>query len=211
MNQSVYEVSRSTRLIMLLCGIIGLLACVVIVLGDVIGSIVVINYSPISETISDLAAGDKSWIIDTALQCLGAGIIVCAIGLYRWELDELTWKISSVFLSLVGLDIFIIAQRNVYGDREPWGTEIHIYLVLALGILFGLATWFYGKGFKQLSPFWFRFTRVISVAWFILAPLFFLIPDRWNGAYERGLAVIMLTWLGAISWLLTKPQRIKQA
>ena len=38
----------------------------------------------------------------------------------------------------------------------------------------------------------------------ILAPLFFVVPDGWNGAYERALALILLGWIAATAALVLR-------
>lgn len=192
--------------IALVAGIIGIVGCVIAIIADLVAGVIVNDYSPISETISDLAAGQRSWILDSGLQIFALGIIACAIGLYLWNLDKnrLRWTIASLLLFLIGVDIIIIARYNVYGDGVATGVEIHIYLVLFLGIAFALTTWLFASGFGRISQFWSRFSISIGITWLVLAPLFFIAPDAWDGAYERFLALIILAWLGSAIWLLTR-------
>jgi len=65
-------------------------------------------------------------------------------------------------------------------------------------------TWFLGDGLRKVGRGWRRFSRAISLVWMVLAPIFFFVPESINGAYERFVALIMLTWIIAISWLLIK-------
>ena len=193
-------------------GIVGLIGCVTGIVSDLIAGIVVNDYSPVSETISDLAAGERSWILDSGLQIFAVGIIACSIGLYLWNLDQnrFRWTMASLLLFLLGLDVVIIARHNAYGDGVPTGVEIHIYLVLFLGIVFPICTWLFAIGFRNVSRFWSRLSVGIGITWLVLSPLFFFIPTGWNGAYERFLAIIMLVWFGSVVWFLLQHRAGKQ-
>jgi len=180
--------------------IIGLIACFVFVAGDIVGGIVVNDYDPIAETISDLAAGQRSWILDTAISIFASSLLLSAVMLYRWQLDEneLRWNIGCVVFLLLGLDILLIANHDAYGDAVPTGVEIHIYLVYFLGFAFALVAWLFANGFGKISKFWSRLSKGIGLVWLILAPIFFVVPTAWNGAYERFLGIIFLTWVASI-------------
>ena len=196
----------------LITGVIGFIGCVTIVVADLTASFIVKDYNPISETISDLAAGERSWILDNGIQIFALGVIACSLGLYLWNLDKnkIRWMSASILLCLLGIDIIIIARHNAYGDGVPTGTEIHIYLVYFLGIAFALITWLFANGFKSISQFWSRLSLGIGILWLFLAPLFFFAPTSWNGAYERFLGVIMITWFLSIIWLLIMHRSGKQ-
>lgn len=180
----------------------GLLGCLIFVVADVAASLIVGDYSPISETISDLAAGQRSWILDTGMQLFAVSIVACAVGLYTWKLGELRWRLGSILLLLCGVDIFIIASHNAYGDGVPTGVEIHIYLVYFLGIAFGATCLLLAAGLGRVGSFWSRSSVAIAIIWFVLAPIFFFVPTAWNGAYERFLGLILLTWFVSVCWLL---------
>lgn len=196
----------------LITGIVGFIGCVTIIVADLTAGFVVNDYNPISETISDLAAGQRSWILDNGIQVFAFGVIACSIGLYVWNLDKnrIRWTMGSILLFLLGVDIIIIARHNAYGDGVPTGTEIHIYLVYFLGIAFALITWLFANGFKSISQFWSRVSLGIGTIWLFLAPLFFVAPNSWNGAYERFLGLIMITWFLGVIWLLIRYRSGKQ-
>lgn len=198
MNNRPHPDANPALFAALLC-IIGS-AC--ILLADVAGWIVVDGYNPISETISDLAAGDRSWLLDTGIVMFSIGIIALGIALYRWELETYDWHVGAVLMVLLGIVISLIALHNEYGDNQAGGLEIHIYLVYALGILFAIVTGALARGLKRLHVSWFWFSVVVSVLWVILAPPFFFISDAWNGAYERMLGVLMVGWFVVIAGLL---------
>lgn len=197
----------------LIFGIIGLIGCITAIVSDLVAGFIVKDYSLISETISDLAAGDRSWILDNGLQVFALGVIACSLGLYLWNLDKnkIRWAIASILLFLIGVDIIIIARHNAYGDGVATGVEIHIYLVYFLGIAFAVTTWLFAVGFRSISEFWSRLSIGIGIVWLVLAPLFFFAPTAWNGAYERFLGLIMISWFIAVIWLLIRHRTGKEA
>ena len=184
--------------------ILALIALGIAILADVVAGFIVQDYSSIRETISDLAAGQRSWILDYGLQIGAIGIMVLAVALRQWKLDTLRWEVGTLGLLLLGVDIIVIARRNVYGDNDPSGTPIHIYLVLVLGILFPLVCWLLAKGLGHLDKRWEQFSKGVAVVWLLFAPIFFIVPDAWDGAYERGIAGILLTWLGFMCFMLLR-------
>ncbi|MGB3612264.1 MAG: DUF998 domain-containing protein [Elainellaceae cyanobacterium] len=188
----------------IICGVIGLLGSFSSVATNLAGIIIVERHNPISETISKLAIGEYAWLQDIGLDALALGLVAIAIALIRWNLGGFQWKAGATLTILLALDIVLIAEHNQYAGREGIGANIHIYCVSALGLLFALMTWFLGDGLRKVGQNWQRFSRAISLIWTTLAPIFFVVPDSWDGAYERFVALIMLTWITAISWLLIK-------
>ena len=192
------------KILLLTSGIIGLLSCLVVIIADIAGTIVNDGYNPISETISDLAAGGQSYIMDYGLYVFAIGVAACALGLFTWNLGERRWKLSAALLIPLAITIFVIGARNEYGDGDPGGVEIHVYLVYVFGILFAIITTLLGYEFERISPFWKVFSLGIALAWIVLAPLFFFAPDNWDGAFERFVGLVMIAWVVAISWLLVR-------
>ncbi|KAI9132269.1 hypothetical protein ON05_001970 [Acaryochloris sp. CCMEE 5410] len=113
------------------------------------------------------------------------------------------WKVGTAMLMLLGIDVLLISEHNKYAGRaDISGAAIHIYCVYALGILFTLIPILLAFGLRNVHPRWFTFSLGIGIAWAILSPIFFFVPTAWDGAYERFLALLMISWVIAISWLL---------
>ncbi|MBE9079931.1 DUF998 domain-containing protein [Romeria aff. gracilis LEGE 07310] len=160
-----------------------------------------------TQTISALAITEKAWIQDTGLDLFAASFFACAAGLLIMRLGDLKWKIGAAMLLLLAVDILLIAEHNQYAGREGVGAAIHIYCVYALGILFTLAPGLIAFGLRQVGKSWYRFSLGCAIAWVMFAPLFFFTPNAWNGAYERFVAAIMITWVAGVSWLLLQTGR----
>lgn len=192
---------RPTKLLQI-CSIVGLLGCFGVIAANVIGIFVVEQHNPFSETISKLAIGKYAWIQDFGLDLFAAAILATAIGLYTLRLEQIRWKIGTALLVLLSIDVVLIAEHNQYAGREGVGAAIHIQCVYALGLLFALATLLLAFGLRNVSRAWYRFSLGISIVWTVLGPIFFWVPNSWDGAFERFVALIMVAWFVAVSWLL---------
>ena len=203
MNQK----NRSSNKLLVVCGAIGILGCLSVIVADIIGIIVVEEHNPISETISALAITKYAWIQDTGLDLYALAMFACAIGLFVWNLGDWRWKTASILLGLLGIDVILIAEHNQYAGREGVGASIHIQCVYALAVLFAAITVLASFGLRKVSKSWYRYSMGTSIVWIILAPIFFFVPDNIDGAYERFISLITISWVAAISWLLIKKGR----
>ena len=202
MSKNIDKSSGST--LSLICGIIGIFGCLAVIVTDVIGIIVVDDHNPISDTISALAIEKYAWIQDIGLDLYAAAMIACAIGLYAWNLGGTKWKIGTVLLLLLGIDVILIAEHNQYAGREGVGANIHIQCVYALAVLFTALTLLLASGLRKVGRNWYRFSIGIAIFWIVLAPIFFFVPTNIDGAYERFISLITIAWVAAISWLLIR-------
>ena len=196
--------SRSSDWLSLVCGAIGIFGCLSVIVADLIGIIVVENHNPISETISALAITKSAWIQDLGLDLYAIAMFACAIGLFKWNLGDWRWKTSSVLLVLLGIDVILIAEHNQYAGREGIGASIHIQCVYALAVLFAIMTLLLSFGLRRVGRNWYRYSMGTAIIWTVLAPIFFFVPTNIDGAYERFISLITISWVAAISWLLIK-------
>lgn len=201
MNKKI-ESSGST--LFLICGIIGVFGCFAAIATNIIGVILVDDHNPISETISSLAIEKSAWVQDIGLDFYAAGMIACGIGLYTWNLDGLRWKIGTVLLGLLGIDVILIAEHNQYAGREGVGASIHIQCVYVLAVLFAAITLLLSFGLRRVGHNWYRYSLGTAIVWTVLAPIFFFVPTSIDGAYERFISLITISWVAAMSWLLIR-------
>ena len=195
---------RLNTRILLACGLVGLFGCVSVIVTDFIGIAAVDGYNPISQTISALAITEKAWIQDTGLNLFAASFVACAIGLFSMNLGGWKWKAGAFALLLLAIDVLLISEHDKYAGREGVGASIHIYCVYALGILFTLAPALLSSGLQKVGRGWQHFSRWAAICWAVLSPVFFFVPNGWDGAYERFISLIMITWVSLISWLLVQ-------
>lgn len=202
------DYQESSLKLSIVCGGIGLLGCISVIVTDIIGIIVVDNHNPISETISSLAITEYAWIQDSGLDLFAAAFAACAVGLFSLNLGGWKWQTGTSMLLLLAIDIFLIAEHNKYAGREDVvGAAIHIYCVYALGILFSLAPFLLSFGLRKLRGNRHLYSLGTAITWAVLAPIFFFIPNGWDGAYERALSLIVIAWVAVISWMLVKEGR----
>lgn len=186
------------------CGIVGLIGPIGAVVANILGVLIYEEHDWISETISNLAAGPWGWIQDVGLVLLAFGLVAVAAGLWNWGLGGIRRKVVVTALVLLAADVVVIALHNEYGDGDSGKFVIHSYANYALGLLFGVTTWAAARPLGAVGPRWKRFSWGIAIAWVILAPVFYFVPTAWDGLYERGLALLFLGWVAAVSWLLLR-------
>ena len=190
------------------CGIVAWFGWVSVLVADVLGILLVERHDPISETISSLAVGRYAWIQDLGLDLFALGAAACAVGLFAWRRGGTAWRAGLALLLLLAADLILIAEYNQYAGQGNRDGTIHMAAVYALYGLFALTTLLLSSGLRQAGRAWRRFDVMIFVAWTLLAPLLFVVPTAWDGAYERFLGLILLSWFAAASALLVRRGRV---
>jgi len=196
----------SSRVIIFL-GIIGWFGGAAVLIADLVGIILVERHNPVADTISQLAIGEYAWIQDLGLDLFALAFLAIAVGLFLVQSGDWKWKVGLLLLILLAVDVVLIAEHNQYAGQQNQKGDIHMYCVYVLYGLFGLACLLLAAGFKQFGKQWFSVSIGIGLSWFALGPIFLLIPDRWDGAYERGVALLMVGWVVVVAYLLTTTRR----
>ena len=185
-------------------GLLGTLTAAVLV---VVADVVVPEHDWIADTISDLAAGRMRFLADIGLYAFAAALMACAVGSAHAHLGGWGWSFGVVCLAALSLVVFMVGVRDEYGDGDDEGVVIHVYLVYALGALFAAAPWAMSAGAVRESRAAALVCRAVTVLWVPLAPVFFFVPDGWDGLYERMLAVVAGAFVVAIAWVLVRRAR----
>ncbi len=189
-----------------LLGAVALISCAIVVICDIVMWFLVSGYNPISQTISELAAGPYHNVQD-------AGIVIFVVGLLSLAFDlflrgEAGWKpwLVRIAMILLALDITFIALWNEYGDGVPGGIEIHIYLVALLYPLVPIILWFGTSVLPAKHGEFTKLAKATTVIWLLLAPVFFILPTSVDGLYERGLGGVIIGAVFIAAWrLFTDP------
>jgi hypothetical protein len=189
-----------------ICGIIAILAAITAASANLIASALVEDYSMVSQSISALAAGERSWIQDFGLYVLAVGIAALSLGLWFWGARHRSWMIGVGALSLIALDIVAIAYFHGYAKKDVSGTHLHTYAVYALGLLFTATTFLAALSLRHSRTGYAIFSLAVCVLWVLTTPFFFSVPSSWFGLYERGLGLLLLAWICAMGWLLCGQQ-----
>jgi hypothetical protein len=189
------------------CGWAAILGVVSAALANLIASGIVEDYSMVSQSISALAAGERSWIQDLGLYILAVGIAALALGLGAWQSHHRSWMMGVAALSLIALDIVAIGFFHGYAKEDVSGTHLHTYAVYALGLLFAATASLAGISLRRSEKRVSVFSFVIWFLWILSAPFFFSVPSSWFGLYERGLGLLLLAWICVMGWLLWNRNR----
>ncbi|MBM2577306.1 DUF998 domain-containing protein [Jannaschia sp. Os4] len=177
-------------------GIAGMVALSVTML---IADVVVPNHDWMSDTISDLAAGRHELLLDTGMYLLAFGTVALAVAAGHVHLGGKGWSMGVWLLMALALLIFWIGARDEYGDGDSEGVTFHLWLVGGLYAAMAVAPWAMSAGAGRVEPWLRTALRATTVAWVPLAPLFFVVPDAWDGAYERFLGLILFAFLGLLA------------
>ncbi|WP_227267692.1 DUF998 domain-containing protein [Roseobacter weihaiensis] len=178
-----------------------------LLLGNVVGSIVVPDHDWVADTVSDLAAGRYEIIQDVALYGYAASLIACAIAAAHLHLDGTRWNVGIACLALLAMCVVVIGARNEYGDNDSEGIVIHIYVVYVLGLLFAVLFLSMARGLSGIARRYGVISYCCAALWIVGAPVFFLLPTEYDGAFERGLGVITMVWVTSFSWMLISVAR----
>ena len=184
------------------CGILALLGAGSAAFANLIAGWLVEDYSMVSQSISALAAGERSWMQDYGLYGLAVGIAALALGLWVRRSPDRSGMIGIAALSLIALDIGVIAFFHGYAKKDVSGMHLHTYAVFALGLLFAVSSFLMGLSLRRSEQGYAVFSFVICVSWILSAPFFFSVPSNWFGLYERGVGLLLLAWVCAMGWLI---------
>lgn len=188
-----------------ICGGLGIMGSIMVLVADIAGIIVHEKHDPISDTISMLAIGNYGWIQDWGIDLLALGYLALAIGLYNWKRKGIKWIMSLIILFLISINLVMIAEHNQYVGRLGYtGFDIHIELVYILAGLFFVLNILISFDLKDLKPFLKKFSLWIALLWLVFAPILMLIPDSYDGAYERLVCIMLVVWPAMVSYQLLK-------
>lgn len=172
---------------------------IALIVGNVVGSIVVPDHNWISDTVSDLAAGRYEIIQDVALYGYAGALAALALGCAHLHGGDWRWGVLTTALALLAVCVIIIGARNEYGDSDNEGIVIHVYIVYLMGALF-IASFILAARIFANAFEWFATVSWWCVGiWALGAPIFFVMPTGYDGAWERGLGVVAVVWTSALA------------
>ncbi|WP_108483062.1 DUF998 domain-containing protein [Oceaniglobus ichthyenteri] len=178
------------------CALVGFLGALGLIGTILIAPLFVPDYNWIADTISDLGAGEHEIIVDIGLYTYAAALLCLSVGAAHMHPGGRGWSIGILTLLVLAALIIVVGARNEYGDNDNEGVVIHIYLVYGLGAGFAIAPFAMAQGPMR------RVFYALGALWIITAPVFFFMPDGWDGLYERGLGLIALSWSSCLALML---------
>jgi hypothetical protein len=199
--------ARCDANLMVAAGAIAILGSLALVIGNVVGSMVVPGHDWVADTVSNLAVGRYEIIQDVALYGYAGALLACAIGASHFHPGGHRWNAGIAALCLLALCVVVIGARNEYGDDDNDGIVVHIYVVYALGVLFAATFLLMANGMGLAARRYRALSLICAALWIIGAPLFFLVPTAYDGAWERGLGLIAAAWVVGFALMLTSAGR----
>tara|TARA_R110002049_G_scaffold42265_7_gene126193 strand:+ start:93 stop:752 length:660 start_codon:yes stop_codon:yes gene_type:complete len=193
--------------LLILLALIGFVGGVALVAGNIIGSIVVPGHDWVSDTVSDLAAGKYEIIQDVALYGYAGTLFALALATAHLHGGSWRWSALTLVLVLIAVFVVIIGARNEYGDGDSEGIVIHIYIVYAMGVAFVIGFVLAALLYREIAEWFSRASWVAAALWVVGAPIFFMMPTAYDGAWERGLGVVSMLWTSGYAWLLWRMAR----
>ena len=179
------------------CGAVAMAGAILPIPADVISWLLAEGYNPIRQSISALAVGPSSWLIDLGLWSFVLACLAMAFGFWSIDRGDRFLRRGGFALAFLAADVGLIALLNEYAGRGNAAANLHAWAVYALGVLFAVAVLLPVSGLRHRAPGLATFSLGIGIAWIVLCPLYLLSPESWNGAFERFLALAMLAWLYA--------------
>ena len=192
--------------------ILAWLGAVAVVVANIVGARLHDETGLFADTISNLAAGRYSWVLDGALIAFAVGMAAVGIALWRYRLDGWRWHAGVALLMVTAAAIVVIALYEEYGDGDTGGTTIHLEVVIGMAVAFALTTWLLAPGLTRIGDRWAAFSALTGFGWVLLGlAYFFLAPDGWDGLIERLAAGFMVLWAVGMAVLLGRERTARDA
>jgi hypothetical protein len=167
------------------------------------GDMLVPGNDMMADTISAMAAGRMSWIVDTGIIAYASALMVLGLGAASVHPGGWRWSAGTAGMVALGLVVFLVGFRNEYGDGDrERGETYHVIFVYILGALFVAVPLALSAGARRFGARYGRAMIAAALVWAEAAPWFFFLPTGYDGLYERGLGLISFAFVGTLSLLL---------
>ena len=182
------------------CGALGIAGVLFGAAADVLSWFVAEGYSPVSQSISALAVGNASWLIDLGLWVFALACGAIGTGMLAFRLSATSWRIAAIASIAMGIEVAVVAMVNEYAGTENTGSNVHRWAVTLFYLSFAAAALAGRRALEELHSGVAGFSRAAGWIWIVLAPIYyFWYPSGWAGSFERALALLMIAWLFVIA------------
>ena len=175
-----------------LMGGITIAGCLVAIVADFTTAALSGRFNAMENTISNLAAGRYDWLADAGIYAFVIAVLSATIGLWRWRIDRLDWRIGTIALIALAGCITLIGAYEAYSTGD--GPVIHYRLVYAIGALFPAAALLTAGQFYTMNTAVGIGLYALGGLFLVLGPGLFIVPTDIDGGFERVLAALMLGW-----------------
>lgn len=105
----------------------------------------------------------------------------------------------------MGICIIVLAEFNQFAGQP--GSLTHIILAVTISLLFLICTFLLSVAFNKLNKIWYYTSTVIGIAFLLAGSGFLIISKAFEGAYERGVVLLVLAWCCALGYQMIKYSR----
>ncbi|MEM1149892.1 MAG: DUF998 domain-containing protein [Pseudomonadota bacterium] len=179
------------------------LAILALIGTNVWGSLVVESHDPVANTVSELAVGRGALIQDSGLVIYAAGLLILAVAISQIPGTRRLWRWGgSTSFMLMAAATALIALRHEYGDGDSEAPELHMLFVYALSLSLILAPLSLHQELQSWSRPLARANLGFLFIWIAASPGFFIVPDAYDGAYERALLFVSNLWVAMVAYAI---------
>jgi hypothetical protein len=173
-----------------------------------VGDMIVPGNDMMADTISAMAAGRMSWIVDTGIIAYASALAMLGLGAAAAHPGGWRWSGGMAGLVLLAMTVFLIGFRNEYGDGDrERGETYHVIFVYILGALLVLVPLALADGAGRFGRGYRRALLAVALVWALTAPWFFFMPTGYDGLYERALGVVSFAFVGTLALMLIRAGR----
>ncbi|MFN7025047.1 MAG: DUF998 domain-containing protein [Pseudorhizobium sp.] len=170
------------------------------VVADVVSWFLAEGYDPIRMTISTLAVGRASWLIDLGLLSFAASCVLTAAGLATTLPKGGIQLVAWLSFLLLGADVAWISFLNEYAGSSNAAADLHTWGVYALYVLFAVGAFSAASSIGRSDASAASHLRLLGLLWVVLGPVYyFWYPSAFLGAFGRLLALLMILCVVAVA------------
>ncbi len=188
--------------LLIFCGLAGLIAMAAPLLTMIVASFIA-EHDFVADTLSDLARGRHKWIMDIGFYINAGGLLALAVAAAHVHLGRIGWSIGVFCLALTALVVVLLGLWDKFDAdaTDPANWSIHTRLSILLGPLYLAGPLLMARGASAISRAYRRLFVAASLIWVVLAVLYWLAPNAWDGIVEKAALAATLLWTLSLSWL----------
>ncbi|SHJ06645.1 Protein of unknown function [Palleronia salina] len=192
-------VARERPELLVFCGIAGIVGNMMPLVAIAAGTLLT-QHDLVADTISDLARGERKWIMDVGFYFNAGGLLALAIAAAHAHLGRAGWTLGLFCLSFLALVEVLLGVWDEFGQQTP-DMSVHTQLTFFLGPLYLAGPLAMAEGAKGVHRAYKPLFLSAAAVWLVFAVAFKLAPNSFDGLLEKIAVAGTLLWLVPLSWL----------
>lgn len=205
--QHLHSTRGEEPVLLMTLALTALVGSAVLIVGTIAAQMIVPNHDWISDTLSDLGAGEWELVMDLSLYGFAAALFAIALGTAHAHLGGVAWSVGTLSFATIAALVVVIGARNEYGDGDSDGVVIHNYLVYGIGALFAIAPLCFGVALSRDHRAARNVLLFLSAVWVLCSPVFLWAPTGIDGLIERLLGLVACAMTVTLSAVLLRRAR----